>query len=89
VRPHPSEQTTVATKQHFRPRHDGPPPPTCVGLRGPAVDGIAASFTQNWTQCHDLLFDEHDRFVERRPSGDATVRAVRGSSVSVGRTCRL
>jgi cardiolipin synthase len=53
---------------------------THVQLRGPAVDGIAASFAQNWAECHDRLFDEHDRFVEHRPSGSATVQVVRGSA---------
>ncbi|GAA5025636.1 phospholipase D-like domain-containing protein [Streptomyces siamensis] len=53
---------------------------THVEVRGPAVDGLAAAFAQNWAECHDELFDERDRFVEHRPHGDAVVQVVRGSA---------
>ncbi|MFF3646930.1 phosphatidylserine/phosphatidylglycerophosphate/cardiolipin synthase family protein [Streptomyces sp. NPDC002564] len=53
---------------------------THVEVRGPAVDGIAAAFAQNWAECHDDLFDERDRFIEHRPQGDAVVQVVRGSA---------
>ncbi|MEV4190000.1 phospholipase D-like domain-containing protein [Streptomyces toxytricini] len=53
---------------------------THVQVRGPAVDGIAAAFAQNWAECHDELFDEHDRFTDHRPQGDAVVQVVRGSA---------
>jgi cardiolipin synthase len=53
---------------------------THVEVRGPAVDGIAAAFAQNWAECHDELFDERDRFIEHRPQGDAIVQVVRGSA---------
>ncbi|MGW7055432.1 phospholipase D-like domain-containing protein [Streptomyces sp. NPDC054887] len=53
---------------------------THVRVTGPAVDGIAAAFAQNWAECHDELFDERDRFVEHRPQGDAVVQVVRGSA---------
>ncbi|MFE9483875.1 phosphatidylserine/phosphatidylglycerophosphate/cardiolipin synthase family protein [Streptomyces spororaveus] len=53
---------------------------THVEVRGPAVDGIAAAFAQNWAECHDKLFDERDRFVDHRPQGDAIVQVVRGSA---------
>ncbi|WP_395570629.1 phosphatidylserine/phosphatidylglycerophosphate/cardiolipin synthase family protein [Streptomyces sp. BK79] len=53
---------------------------THVEVRGPAVDGIAAAFAQNWAECHDELFDDRDRFVEHRPQGDAIVQVVRGSA---------
>lgn len=53
---------------------------THVEVRGPAVDGIAAAFAQNWAECHDELFDEQDRFVPHRPQGDAVVQVVRGSA---------
>ncbi|MFJ8668757.1 phosphatidylserine/phosphatidylglycerophosphate/cardiolipin synthase family protein [Streptomyces sp. NPDC093600] len=56
---------------------------THVEVRGPAVDGIAAAFAQNWAECHDELFDERDRFVEHEPQGDAVVQVVRGSA-SIG-----
>ncbi|MEF2529396.1 MULTISPECIES: phospholipase D-like domain-containing protein [Streptomyces] len=53
---------------------------THVEVRGPAVDGIAAAFAQNWAECHDELFDDHDRFTDHRPQGDAVVQVVRGSA---------
>ncbi|MFG2772793.1 phosphatidylserine/phosphatidylglycerophosphate/cardiolipin synthase family protein [Streptomyces sp. NPDC048350] len=53
---------------------------THVEVRGPAVDGIAAAFAQNWAECHDELFDERDRFIGHRPQGDAIVQVVRGSA---------
>ncbi|GGX09687.1 phospholipase D-like domain-containing protein [Streptomyces chryseus] len=53
---------------------------THVQVRGPAVDGIAAAFAQNWAECHDELFDDRDRFVEHSPQGDAVIQVVRGSA---------
>ncbi|MFF7607785.1 phospholipase D-like domain-containing protein [Streptomyces parvulus] len=53
---------------------------THVQVRGPAVDGIAAAFAQNWAECHDELFDDRDRFAEHSPHGDAVVQVVRGSA---------
>ncbi|MFD1276964.1 phosphatidylserine/phosphatidylglycerophosphate/cardiolipin synthase family protein [Streptomyces kaempferi] len=53
---------------------------THVEVRGPAVDGVAAAFAQNWAECHDELFDARDRFVPHRPQGDAVVQVVRGSA---------
>ncbi|WP_062645563.1 phospholipase D-like domain-containing protein [Streptomyces maremycinicus] len=53
---------------------------THVEVRGPAVDGIAAAFAQNWAECHDELFDDSDRFVPHHPQGDAVVQVVRGSA---------
>ncbi|MYT40570.1 cardiolipin synthase B [Streptomyces sp. SID8356] len=53
---------------------------THVQVRGPAVDGLAAAFAQNWAECQDELFDEHDRFVPSDQHGDAVVQVVRGSS---------
>jgi cardiolipin synthase len=53
---------------------------THVQVRGPAVDGIAAAFAQNWAECHADLFDDRDRFVEHAPQGDAIVQVVRGSA---------
>ncbi|MEU3061639.1 phospholipase D-like domain-containing protein [Streptomyces subrutilus] len=53
---------------------------THVEVRGPAVDGIAAAFAQNWAECHDELFDERDRFNGHEPSGSAVVQVVRGSA---------
>ncbi|MEU5896511.1 phospholipase D-like domain-containing protein [Streptomyces venezuelae] len=53
---------------------------THVEVRGPAVDGLAAAFAQNWAECHDELFDDRDRFIEHRPRGGAIVQVVRGSA---------
>ncbi|WP_328540246.1 phospholipase D-like domain-containing protein [Streptomyces sp. NBC_00344] len=53
---------------------------THVQVRGPAVDGIAAAFAQNWAECHQELFDEHDRFTGHQPHGEAVVQVVRGSA---------
>ncbi|MER5716219.1 phospholipase D-like domain-containing protein [Streptomyces sp. NPDC002132] len=53
---------------------------THVRLAGPAVDGVAAAFAQNWAECHDELFDDRDRFTGHRPQGDAVVQVVRGSA---------
>lgn len=53
---------------------------THVEVRGPAVDGIAAAFAQNWAECHDELIDERDRFTGHERQGDAVVQVVRGSA---------
>ena len=53
---------------------------THVRVRGPAVDGIAAAFAQNWAECHDELYDEYDRFTAQEQPGTATVQVVRGSA---------
>jgi cardiolipin synthase len=53
---------------------------THVQVRGPAVDGIAAAFAQNWAECHDELFDDRDRFTGHDQPGTATVQVVRGSA---------
>ncbi|AYL36433.1 phospholipase D-like domain-containing protein [Streptomyces fungicidicus] len=61
-------------------RHPGEWRDTHVQVRGPAVDGIAAAFAQNWAECHDDLYDEHDRFTAQEQPGRATVQVVRGSA---------
>ncbi|MFB7755465.1 phosphatidylserine/phosphatidylglycerophosphate/cardiolipin synthase family protein [Streptomyces sp. NPDC056121] len=53
---------------------------THVQVTGPAVDGLAAAFAQNWAECHDELFDERDRFVHSEHHGDSVVQVVRGSA---------
>ncbi|MFB8000182.1 phosphatidylserine/phosphatidylglycerophosphate/cardiolipin synthase family protein [Streptomyces sp. NPDC056002] len=53
---------------------------THVQVTGPAVDGLAAAFAQNWAECHDELFDERDRFVHSEDHGDSVVQVVRGSA---------
>lgn len=53
---------------------------THVQVRGPAVDGVAAAFAQNWAECHDELFDDRDRFTEHPQPGSSVVQVVRGSA---------
>ncbi|MFE9249672.1 phosphatidylserine/phosphatidylglycerophosphate/cardiolipin synthase family protein [Streptomyces sp. NPDC007088] len=53
---------------------------THVEVRGPAVDGTAAAFAQNWAECNPELFDDRDTFAPHRPAGDAVVQVVRGSA---------
>ncbi|MEV7376672.1 phospholipase D-like domain-containing protein [Streptomyces sp. NPDC090301] len=53
---------------------------THVQVTGPAVDGLAAAFAQNWAECHDELFDDRDRFVDGEHHGDSVVQVVRGSA---------
>lgn len=53
---------------------------THVQVRGPAVDGLAAAFSQNWAECHDELFDDRDRFLRTPQGGEAVVQVVRGSA---------
>ncbi|MEU0136846.1 phospholipase D-like domain-containing protein [Streptomyces sp. NPDC006296] len=53
---------------------------THVRVQGPAVDGLAAAFAQNWAECHDELFTDRDRFVDTAQHGDAVVQVVRGSA---------
>lgn len=61
---------------------------THVEVRGPAVDGIAAAFAQNWAECSGELFDRHDRFSEHRPQGTRWCRWCAVRPASAGRTCR-
>ncbi|MGC0327252.1 cardiolipin synthase [Streptomyces sp. SAI-170] len=56
---------------------------THVQVCGPAVDGIAAAFAQNWAECHKELFDDRDRFTEHPQAGSSVVQVVRGSA-SIG-----
>ncbi|HEV7625417.1 MAG TPA: phospholipase D-like domain-containing protein [Streptomyces sp.] len=53
---------------------------THVEVHGPAVDGIAAAFAQNWAECHAELFDARDRFIDHSPQGESVVQVVRGSA---------
>ncbi|MEU9361223.1 phospholipase D-like domain-containing protein [Streptomyces sp. NPDC048301] len=53
---------------------------THVKVQGPAVDGLAAAFAQNWAECHDELFTDRDRFVDVAAPGESVVQVVRGSA---------
>ncbi|MGW3816962.1 phospholipase D-like domain-containing protein [Streptomyces sp. NPDC005046] len=61
-------------------RHTGEWRETHFRVRGPAVDGISAAFSQNWAECHDGLFDERDRFTTQPWAGRSAVQVVRGSA---------
>jgi len=50
-------------------------------VRGPAVDGLRASFVSEWAETGGALFDEHDRFPEQPTPGSSTVQVVRCPSV--------
>ncbi len=65
-------------------RHPGEWRDTHVRVVGPAVDGIAAAFAQNWAECAPgTLYDAADRFEDHEQPGRAVVQVVRGSA-SVG-----
>lgn len=56
---------------------------THVRVEGPAVDGVAAGFSQNWAETDRPMYDDHDHFPEHEAAGPAVVQAVRGSA-SIG-----
>jgi cardiolipin synthase len=56
---------------------------THVRVRGPAVDGVAAGFSQNWAEGDEPMYDDVDQFPEHEQCGAATIQVVRGSA-SIG-----
>ena len=57
---------------------------THVRVVGPAVDGLSASFAQNWAETGHPLIDERRGFPEHEPvAGGSIVQVARGSA-SVG-----
>jgi cardiolipin synthase A/B len=56
---------------------------THVRVVGPAVDGLAAAFAQNWAETGRPLAEEPDTFPEHDTSGSTVVQVARGSA-SVG-----
>jgi cardiolipin synthase len=50
---------------------------------GPAVDGLAAAFIQDWAETGRPLYDDRDRFPDQPQPGEAAVQVVRGSA-SIG-----
>jgi cardiolipin synthase len=57
---------------------------THVRVVGPAVDGLSASFGQNWAETGHPLLEERDRFPDHdRVEGGSIVQVARGSA-SVG-----
>lgn len=57
---------------------------THVRVVGPAVDGLSASFAQNWAETGHPLIDDHRSFPSHEPlPGGSVVQVARGSA-SVG-----
>ncbi len=56
---------------------------THVRVVGPAVDGLAAAFAQNWAETGRPLYDETDTFPVHERAGTSVVQVIRGSA-SVG-----
>ena len=56
---------------------------THVRVVGPAVDGLAAAFAQNWAETGRPLAEEPDAFPEHEATGSSVVQVARGSA-SVG-----
>ncbi|MDP9395475.1 MAG: phospholipase D-like domain-containing protein [Actinomycetota bacterium] len=60
------------TKDEWRDTH--------VRVVGPAVDGLAAAFVQDWAETGRPMYDGRDRFPAKEQHGDAMVQIVRGSA---------
>jgi len=56
---------------------------THVRVVGPAVDGLSASFAQNWAETGHPLIDPQRRFPDHAATGSSVVQVARGSA-SVG-----
>ena len=56
---------------------------THVRVVGPAVDGLSASFAQNWAETGNALIDSRRSFPEHAATGGSVVQVARGSA-SVG-----
>ena len=56
---------------------------THVRVVGPAVDGLAAAFAQNWAETGHSLWEGVDAFPEHEATGSSVVQVARGSA-SVG-----
>ena len=56
---------------------------THIKVVGPAVDGVAAGFSQNWAETGEPMFDDVDTFPEHKQVGDSAIQVVRGSA-SIG-----
>jgi cardiolipin synthase len=57
---------------------------THVRVVGPAVDGLAAAFAQNWAETGHPLMERRDRFPEHEAAPDGSVVQVSRGSASVG-----
>ncbi len=52
-------------------------------IRGPAVDGLSAAFSQNWAESGRPMYDDRDAFPAHEQAGHSVVQVVRGSA-SIG-----
>ncbi len=57
---------------------------THVRVQGPAVDGLAASFAQNWAETGHPLVDSRRSFPPHTPTPDGSIVQVARGSASVG-----
>ncbi len=57
---------------------------THVRVQGPAVDGLSASFAQNWAETGHPLIEECRTFPEHELAGDGSIVQVARGSASVG-----
>ena len=57
---------------------------THVRVEGPAVDGLSASFAQNWAETGHPLVDPRHSFPEHEPVADGSIVQVARGSASVG-----
>ncbi len=64
-------------------RNEGEWRDTHFRVEGPAVDGLAAAFVQDWAETGRPLYDERNRFPQQPMPGNAVVQVVRGSA-SIG-----
>jgi cardiolipin synthase len=53
---------------------------THVRIEGPAVDGLAAAFLQDWAETGQPLYDERDVRPPQPTPGDVPLQVVRGSA---------
>jgi cardiolipin synthase len=56
---------------------------THIKVEGPAVDGVAAGFSQNWAETGQPMFDSADTYPEQKQVGGSSIQVVRGSA-SIG-----
>ena len=57
---------------------------THVRVEGPAVEGLSASFAQNWAETGHPLVDPRHSFPEHEPVADGSIVQVARGSASVG-----
>ena len=53
---------------------------THVRVVGPAVDGLASAFIQDWAETGQPLYDERDTYPAQEQAGSSMVQIVRGSA---------